>query len=303
MKIYQIVSEAPTSSPRLVQDAGKWKWKLPDGTMLGGFSDQKAAMDWGKNNPTALNPTAAAAQKAATRQGRVDTAKTLAYNKANPVKGKLYSILGTDVKGKLTDKDLQKLRAAFLADKKYKQTALGKWESGKFGAVVRRALTVLQLAGSCIELYTVRAAADEYEQEGLLSPENAQIMRDYALRKFILEVSAQIAVWAASAALARALAYAVRGLMAVLGIATGGAALAGLVASEVAMQAFLAYIKTEDGREFFARYLAGVLIDDDSLVGSATGKILGWVGLATKVPGEKQKVSGLPASNNQTATA
>jgi hypothetical protein len=203
---------------------------------------------------------------------------------------------------RMSDADYKKFREKVLANKKFSQTALGKWQ-GKFGNTVRTALGALQLAGSCIELYTVRAAADEYEAEGLLSPENSQIMRDYALRKFTVEVAAQIALWAGSAIIARGLVTVVRALMLTFGIATGGAGLAALVASEIAMQAFLAYIKTEQGREVFARYLAGVLIDDDSMVGSVTKQMLDYIGMSTKVPGEKQKVSGLPTSNNQTATA
>lgn len=72
MKVYQIISEATT--PRLVQDAGKWKWRLPDGSMLGGFPDQKAAMDWAKKNPGSLNPST----PATTAQAKPDpTAKQL----------------------------------------------------------------------------------------------------------------------------------------------------------------------------------------------------------------------------------
>jgi len=313
MKIYQIISEAPsvpagyttTASGLVVPNQVAAQQTAATQAQKQAAAAQKAQQSAAQKAQQVAQQQAAqqaAAQKAATRQGRVDTTKSMAYNKENPVKGKLYKALGIDVKGKLTDTDFKKLRAKALENKKFSQTAMGKWQ-GKFGNTVRTALAALQLAGSCIELYTVRAAADEYEAEGLLSPENAQIMRDYALRKFTVEVAAQIAVWAASAVIARGLVIVVRALMLTFGIATGGAGLAALVASEIAMQAFLGYIKTEDGREVFARYLAGVLIDDDSMIGSATGKLLDYIGLSTKVPGEKQKVSGLPAANNQTATA
>jgi hypothetical protein len=294
MKIYQIISEAPSVPAGYTTSAGGIA--VPAQVA----AQQTAATQAQKQAATAQKVAAqkaaqqaaqqAAAQKAATRKGRVDTVKTMAYNKENPIKGKLYQKLGIEVKGKLTAAEFNQLRAKALETKKFNQTALGKWQ-GKFGNTVRTALGALQLAGSCIELYTVRAAADEYEAEGLLSPENSQIMRDYALRKFTVEVAAQIALWAASAVIARGLVIVVRALMLTFGIATGGAGLAALVASEIAMQAFLAYIKTEDGREVFARYLAGVLIDDDSMIGSSTGKILDYIGLSTKVPGQPKKTA------------
>ena len=293
MKIYQIISEAPPAqkaSARIqarqqaIQANTQAQQQAAAQVQAQQQAVQQAQQQAAAQVQAQQQAQQQAAQKAATRQGRVDTAKTMAYNKANPVKGKLYSILGTDVKDKLTNDQLQKLNDTFRADNKYKQSALGKWEKGKIGTVARRALTVLQLSASCINLYIAFAAADDWLEHKEVSPRVAQEMKDYALRKFTLEVAAQIAVWSSSVLLAKALAVGVRAIMLTLGIATGGTALAGLIASEVAMQTFLAYIKTRQGQEQFGDWLAGVLIDDDSIVGSTTGTILNWVGLSTKVP-------------------
>ena len=298
MKIYQIISEVtPAQKPSARLQAMK-------ATAQANAQAQAAAA--AQAQAAAAKANAPAAAKAAA-QAAWDQTKN-APQPIDPKTGKPMKGLTapTDLQRskhrRMSDADYKKFREKALANKKFSQTAMGKWQ-GKFGNTVRTALAALQLAGSCIELYTVRAAADEYETEGLLSPENAQIMRDYALRKFTVEVAAQIALWAASAFIARGLVMVVRALMLAIGISTAGTALPALIASELFMQAFLAYIKTEDGREVFARYLAGVLIDDDSMVGSVTKQMLDYIGLSTKVPVEKQKVSGLPTANNQTATA
>jgi hypothetical protein len=290
MKIYQIVSEATsTAKPALVNDAGKWKWKLPDGSMLGGFTDQKAAIDWAKKNPSSLTPAVPTPKQAA--QTAWDQTKN-APQPIDPKTGKPMKGLTapTDLqrakRRRMTDDDIKKFREKALANKKFRQTAQGKWE-GKFGFAVRSALGALQLAGSCIELYTIIAANEEFEKRGMQTPEDSKDIQDFHVRKFVVEVAAQIALWASSVYIARLLVNAVRALMLTVGIATGGAGLAALVASEIFMQAFLAYIKTENGQDAFARYLGGILIEDDSMIGSATGELLNYIGLSTKVSGVK----------------
>lgn len=175
--------------------------------------------------------------------------------------------------------------------------------NNKFSFGIRSALNLLQLGTSLYVLAEDRIAIDALEKNGTLDANTAQNARDYAFRKCVVEIGAAIASSTISIAVARTIFFVIRSMGAAAGVASVAGALptiAAFVASEVAVQAFVAWIKTEAGSRFFGQYLAGILVDDDALVQQAFAAIKSAIGLNKVIPqGSTQR----PAGNTATQPA
>jgi hypothetical protein len=162
-----------------------------------------------------------------------------------------------------------------LADKLYKS---------KFAWGVRVILNVIQVSTSLMVLSEDRALIDNFEKIGEFDANTAQNMRDYAFRKFSLEVTAAIAGSIGTVYIARAVLTVIRFILGAAGIASGigaGVTITAAIASEVAIHGFVAFIKTNAGAQYMADFLAGVLIDDDALVQRGLGAIMNAIGMSS----------------------
>lgn len=185
------------------------------------------------------------------------------------------------------------LKANARANKSIKIKGEALYKS-KFSTVARGALLTLQLSTSLISLAETRLAISEAEKAGVLDPNIAENSRTAALRQFQLEVVSVIAASALSIAFARTIFF----LFRVFAVGVSGPAIipgiTALIASEVAINALVAFIKTDTGAKFFADYLAGILIDDDSLVQQAIAAMKRAVGMNVDSTSRK-KVGQEPA--------
>lgn len=196
-------------------------------------------------------------------------------------------------------KDIEVLLKDYLKKNPNWLLSAKKAYTGKFSNVLRGVLAVLQIADSLIEFAAGRMAINDEEKAGIVDANIAQNARDYLLRKLVLEISSTIASATISIIAARTIALAIRA--AIAASATAGTLGAGLipsitwlVASEVAVQAFITWIKTTEGARAFANYFAGVLVDDDSLLQQGLTAIQRAIGMTVKTTTERPKV-GEPA--------
>lgn len=256
MKVYQIISEA---SPRLVQDAGKWKWKLPDGSMLGGFADQKAAMDWGKNNPAALNPAAPASTPKTTTpatpkqaaQAKVDAVKKAADRMQ---KGTIDPIKKLNIRS-LKNKKIEEIWATLKASENAKGlTKYNKWLTTTGGKL----LAGLRIAGLTVivaDYYIVTSAMEDAYQDSELTDEEFKDLISRANGFLTAELAVIATELAASAAISAKLAQGViRTFQISSAGATFGASILSLIVTEIGFNLLLAFITSAAGRDWIVRY-------------------------------------------------
>lgn len=231
MKIYELISEAPNIGPTTT---------TPSGIII----PQTAA------TPPASTPSTPANTTPSKKVGVTGARKTV-----NPTAGKQSSV-GQDI-GKVWG-DIKKKRKIDATRK----ARIEKVWMGKYGFWLAKLMQVLGLAISLTELYTDLEVAEEAFNEGEISKQQLESIREFLYGVFTVQVlvpvvrravtNVKIVTW-----IARALRWVVGGAGAVV---TGGASLAAVVATEGFFIWFQAWLGSDAGKAWISEtFLLGIV--------------------------------------------